>query len=258
MNKRLITVLIGLAVFLIILLGAGFFLVLADVLSSGTVAEATATSASTTQATTVAQVDTTPTGSPTELPAPAVQVLMTDTPLPTDTPTPTPLPTDTPEATATPEPTATNTRAPVVFVPTNTPVPVPPTNTPVPPPPPQDTRGLVGTGFTLLPNSVFAVNQDIWFSFGVANNSGGPVPYGALGALPKKNGVDRSEWFKMSWGGNNDSIQTGGLTAEDWIKLPETGSYTLRLVICFDAVSACKSGASPWITLSPEIPVTIN
>jgi hypothetical protein len=186
-----------------------------------------------------------------------LQEAPTDTPVPTDVPpTDTPEPTETPEPTATPEPTETATAAPVVVLPTNTPV--PPTATPAPTAVPPSTNGLVGTHFALLPNSVYVVNGDIWYEFAVDNTSGGPVPYGGLGALPKKDGVDRGDLFKLSWGGNNDVIQPGGLSAEDWIKLPETGNYTLRLAICFDPVDSCRSGASPWVTLSQEIPVTIN
>jgi hypothetical protein len=256
MSKRVAIILSGLAAFLILVLIVAFIILLQDVVGPGD--ETAQQDTSTPTAETVA-AEPTETPSPTTLPEPVVEVVPTDTPLPTDAPTDTPEPTATPEATATPEPTATNTpvpAAPVVVVPTNTPV--PPTAAPAPTAVPVDTHGLVGAHFALQPRSNYTVNGEIWYEFTVQNTSGGPVPFGALGALPKKDGVDRGDWFKLSWGGNNDSIGPGGLSAEDWIKLPETGNYTLRLAICFDALSACQNGSSPWVTLSQEVPVTIN
>jgi hypothetical protein len=255
MSRNLTILLTGLALFLILILVVAFILLLPEVTGGGS------TAVQETAAPTVEQVAVQPTETspPTELPAPVVEIVPTDTPLPTDTPTNTPEPTPTPEDTATPEPTPTNTPVPPapVFVPTRTPV--PPT---APPPPPTsvpvDTHGLVGTHFAVQSRSVYTVNGDIWYEFSIQNTTGSPVPFQALGALPKKNGADRGDLFKLSWGGNNDSIPPGGLTAEDWIKLPETGNYTLRLVVCFDALAACKNGSAPWVTLSQEIPVTIN
>ncbi len=253
MSKNLAVVLSGLAALLILILVVAFVLLLQNVTGGGgEVVENTAVP-------TVEEVVVVPTDTavPTDLPAPDVEVLVTDTLEPTATPTDTPEATATPEATETPEPTATNTPAPVapVVVPTNTPI--PPTAAPPPTAVPVNTNGLNGTHFALQDRSTYAVNADIWYEFTVQNNSGGPVPFSGLGALPKKDGVDRGDLFKLSWGGNNDAVQTSGLSAEDWIKLPESGNYTLRLAICFDALSACKSGAAPWVTLSQEIAVTI-
>jgi hypothetical protein len=76
--------------------------------------------------------------------------------------------------------------------------------------------------------------------------------------MPKKNGTDRLDWYQNSWGGNDDAIPVAGLQWEDNIQLPETGPYTLRLVICFDDYNACRGGSGTWVTLSQEIPVTIN
>lgn len=254
MSKNLTIVLAGVAGFFVIVLLAVFVILLLNV---------TNTSTETVQNTaipTVEEVAVIPTDTvePTDLPAPEIEILVTDTPEPSPTPTDTPEPTATPEASATPEPTATNTPAPapVVVIPTNTPV--PPTATPAPTAVPVNTQGLTGTNFAIQPRSNYVVNGEIWYEFTVQNNAGGPVAFQGLGALPRKGGVDRGDLFKLSWGGNNDSIPTAGLSAEDWIKLPETGNYTLRLVICFDALESCKSGASPWVTLSPEVPVTIN
>jgi hypothetical protein len=254
MSKNLAIVLTGLAAILILVLVVAFVLLLQNVTGGGS--ETIENTAVPTEES-VAIVPT-ETAVPTQLPAPEVEILVTDTPLPTDTPTDTPEPTATPEATQTPEPTATNTPVPAapVVIPTNTPI--PPTAAPAPTAVPVNTHGLVGTNFALQPRSSYVVNGDIWYEFAVQNTSGGPVAYEGLGALPKKNGVDRGDLFKLSWGGNNDVINTGGLGGEDWIKLPETGNYTLRLAICFDPIASCRSGASPWVTLSQEIPVTIN
>ncbi len=197
------------------------------------------------------------------LPPPGMTTLPTNTPPPTNTPEPTPLPTDTPVPTE-PPPTPTNTPAPVVF-PTNPPPPptatVPPTNTPGPPPapPPQDARGVTGTFFGLREGQSdnVASAQPIWFHFIVANSSGAPVPFGALGVLPRKGGADRFDLFQASWG--NDVVSVNGLDWEDHIDIAESGSYTLRLAICFDVtVDQCRQGQGNWATLSGEIPVTVR
>lgn len=256
MNSTLKFVVIGLAGLMILLLAVVFVLVLQNVLST--------------------QSDTAPTLAPTaqelaptatqiaELPPPALNVPATFTPPPTSEPsdTPeqaTPNPTNTPAPTNTlPPATPTNTPVPVVL-PTNTSAPPPPTNTPSPPtPPPQDTMGLVATNFALQDRSDYRVNQSVWFEFNIVNNTGGEVPYNALGVLPRKGGADRGDWFQQSWGGNNATIKPQGLEWEDRIKLPESGTYTLRLVICFDNVSNCVSGQEAWVNLSQEIPVTIS
>lgn len=192
------------------------------------------------------------------LPSPVIDVLPTLTPLPTSTaipPTPTLAATDTPL----PLPTVTNTAVPpVVVVPTNTAAPPPPpTNTPESAPP-SGARGLTASHFGLQDRSNYTVNGQIWFDFTIVNTTGGDVPYNRLGVLPKKDGTDRFDWFQQSYGGPNAAIRPEGLSHEDNIKLPETGSYTLRLVICFDGYDACNSGGGTWVTMSHEIPVTIN
>ena len=92
----------------------------------------------------------------------------------------------------------------------------------------------------------------------VVNSTGGEVAYNRLGVMPRKGGTDRLDWFQQSYGGPNASIKPSGLTHEDNIKLPEAGTYTLRLAICFDGWDPCNSGGGTWVTLSQEIPVTIN
>lgn len=169
------------------------------------------------------------------------------TAIPTEAP-PTAVPTDTPVPTAIP-PTA----APVIIQPTA----VPPTATPVPATPvPQGANGLIATHFALQQRAELFTNGDIWFEFNVANSTGNPVPFDALGVMPRKDGVDRGQWYQHSWGGNNDSIPPGGLTWDDHINLPEAGNYTLRLVVCFDG-PACQAQTGTWHTLSGEIPITV-
>lgn len=201
--------------------------------------------------TVVAVVEPSPTAPPATLPGPAVVIVPTNTPTNTPIPTGTPIPTDTPIPTETPLPTRAP--APTVIRPTNTAV--PPTNTPVPQP--SNINGISASHFALQPNSVFAVNQPVWFEFVLSNSAGGPVPFGALGVMPRKAGADRLDWYQNSWGGNDDSIPSNGLSWNDNIRLPESGQYTLRLVICFDAYQACRNGSGTFHSLSPEIPVTI-
>ena len=193
-------------------------------------ANATATRATT--ATTDAGAPASPTAQPTAVITPA--------------PTPTPLPT----ATAVP-PTA----VPPTAVP---PTAVPPTAVPPTAPPPLGARGLTASHFALQDRADLTVNGKIWFEFHVANSTSGDVPFEALGVMPRKDGVDRPQWFQRSWGGNNDVIGSGGLSWEDHIDLPEAGNYTLRLVICFDPLESCKANPGLFTSLSPEIPITVR
>jgi hypothetical protein len=110
----------------------------------------------------------------------------------------------------------------------------------------------------LQDRSDYTVGGRIWFEFTVINTAGGEVPYNRLGVLPKKDGVDRFEWFQQSYGGPNASMKPAGLSHEDNIKLPEAGGYTLRLAICFETWEACNSSGGNWATMSPEIFVNIN
>ncbi len=178
-------------------------------------------------------------------------------------------------ATATPEvtPTPVETEVP----PTDTPAPLPPTSPPVvaqptnPPPPPTETaepapppapaigaNGLVASYFAVQDRSEFSPGGSVWFEFTIDNQTGGEVSYNALGVMPKKDGVDRFEWYQQTYGGKNSTMKADGLTWEDRIKLPEAGDYTLRLVMCFDGFDNCLQGGGAWRTMSNEIGVTIN
>lgn len=209
-----------------------------------------------------------PTESPTAAPAeasptkpPPVVAQVTKTPVPptaTPPPSPTPQPSPTPApATETPVP-PTATLIPPTPVPQPTAIPptaAPPTATAVPPTPvPQvGANGLVASQWEIQSRSDFRPNQEIWFGFKVDNSTGGEVPYNGVGALPRKDGVDRPEWFQRSYGSDGSTIKPGGLEWEDNIKIPESGNYTLRLVICFEPLSSCMANRS-YQTLSQEIP----
>ena len=186
--------------------------------------------------------------------------IVTLTPIPTAVFTETPVSTDTPVPTETPLPTATNTPAPVIIYPTATPVP-PPSATPVPPPTgpqPGVHNGVRATHYALQERSNVSVNGKLWFEFVIVNEVGSVIPYSALGTMPRKDGVDRLEWYQNSWGGANATIKVSGLSWEDNMKIPEAGDYTLRLVICFDGEDTCRSGNGTFHTLSQEIPITLN
>lgn len=178
---------------------------------------------------------------------------------------PTAVPTVAPtEAPPTEAPSATPTTAPTAIPPTAKPVvqptAAPPTATAVPPTPvPQvGANGLIASNFAVQDRAELTVNGSVWFEFNVANQTGGEVSYNALGVMPRKDGVDRPEWYQQSYGGPDSTIKPGGLEWEDNIKLPEAGNYTLRLVICFDGFDACLQQRGQWHTLSPEIPITIR
>ena len=248
MNRIVTLILAALSVALIIVLGFVTFLLIRDTLGQGDDDQAAVLP------TEAIPITVPPTD--TVLPPPVVNVLPTNTALPTNTPVP-PSPTLAP--TDTPLPTAANTAVP--------PPVVQPTNPPPPPPVPTNTaessqpsgaRGLLASNFSLQERSKFGVNQQIWFDFSIINTTGGDVPYNRLGVLPKKDGADRFDWYQQSYGGPNAVIRPEGLIHEDNINLPEAGSYTLRLAICFDGYDACISGGGTWVTMSQEIPVTIN
>lgn len=198
----------------------------------------------------VAQAQATPDVPPTATAVPTVPA--TDTPIPTETPVPTDVPTAVPP-----------TNTPVPFVPTHTPTAtaVPPTNTPAPPPGPQpgNHNGLIATHFALQDwrtNPV--VNGEIWYEWTIANTSGGGVAYSTIGIMPRKDGVDRVQWYQNNWGGNNDVMPPAGLSWPSWMALPEAGNYTLRVVVCFDGFQTCRNGQGTFHTLSNEIPITIH
>lgn len=190
--------------------------------------------------------------------SPPLVSVQTNTPIPaTNTPaaTDTPVPTDVP-------PTST----PLPIPPTNPPpppptaVPVPPTEPPPPPPPPPPAigaNGLVASSF-VVENPSAGKNQSVWFEFTIDNQTGSDVPYNALGVMPRKDGVDRPEWYQQTYGGRNSTIDAGGFTWKDNIKLPESGDYGLRLVMCFDGFNTCLENAGTWHTMSGEIPVSIK
>lgn len=237
MSKEVTTIFIALAVLLIAILGVGFLLIVRD--AGQTAAPALTPTAPATQVAAGPASSSTPL----TLPAPAVTLLPTATPPPTITPSPTPAATATPTESPTPPATATAVR----------PTFAPPTRTPAPPPTP-DSHGLVGAHYALQARSSYVVNGSIWFEFVVSNVSGAPVVYDSLGTMPRKDGVDRPDMYQHSYDG---TVAVNGLSWEDHIELTEPGNYTLRLVICFTARDSCLSGATPFVTLSQEIPVTI-
>jgi len=193
-----------------------------------------------------------PTSAEVAPPTPTAQPTMEITAAPTDVP-PTPVPPTAVPPTAVPATVAPPAPpAPTAIPPTA----VPPTAAP-PPSSPGSINGLSASNFAIQDRAQLTVNGDIWFEFHVANSTNSDVPFDALGVMPKKDGVDRPQWYQHSWGGNNDVIPPDGLSWDDHINLPEAGNYTLRLVICFDG-PACQAQNGTWHTLSQEIPVTIR
>ena len=256
MNSKTTNILLVVAIILVIvLIGVGLWLIFQG--TSGSNAEPTAVPTPIAEAATAVPTLAPPT--PT-----AVQIVIvppTATAIPTDVPTETPIPTDTPVPTETPVPT--NTAVPIVY-PTATPVPptAPPAPTattgPPPGPQPETVNGLSATNFALQGRSNVSVNGKIWTEFAIANSTGGNVSYSTIGVLPRKDGKDRWDFYKKSWGGNDDKIGPNGLRSEDNLYISEAGNYTLRLVICFDDYTTCRAGGGTHHTLSQEIPITLN
>jgi hypothetical protein len=107
----------------------------------------------------------------------------------------------------------------------------------------------------------FGVNQPIWFKFTVMSTTGHPVDYGSLGVMPSKYGVDQFAWYQHSYGGGTtawDRIPPEGFSHEDNIKFPESGSFSIRLAICFDTYNVCRSGGGSFVYLSGELPLDIR
>jgi hypothetical protein len=257
MNSKTTNILLVVAIILVVvLIGVGLWLIFQG--TSGSNVEPAAV-----PPTPIAEVETAvPTLAP---PSPTAEQIVivppTATTIPTDVPTETPIPTDTPVPTETPLPT--NTPVPIIY-PTATPIPPTappePTATTGPPPGPQPVsiNGISGKKFEIQDRSSFCPNCDVWFRFVVSNSSGGNVSFSTLGVVPRKDGKDQWQWFQKSWGGNSDKIDKNGLDWEDHINIPESGDYTLRLVICFGEYNSCKAGNSTHHTLSQEIPITIK
>lgn len=177
------------------------------------------------------------------------------TAVPTDAPTETPVATDTPTATPvppTPIPPTPRPVQPTAIPPTA----IPPTAVP-PTAPPTGANGLTAT-FGLQSRADLSVNGKIWFEFTINNATGGDVPYNALGVMPRKDGADRTDWYQHSYGGPNSTIDADGMTWEDHIEIPEAGDYTLRLVMCFDGYDRCRAHQGTWVSMSPEIPITVR
>lgn len=177
------------------------------------------------------------------------------TAVPTEAPTEAPPTAAVTETPTTPPTAVPPTAAPVIVQPTA----APPTATAVPPTPvPQvGANGLIASHFAIQDRANLVVNGDVWFEFTIANSTSGDVPFDALGVMPKKDGVDRPQWYQHSYGGNDDVIPRSGLSWDDHINLPEAGNYTLRMVVCFDG-PACLGQTGTWHTLSAEIPVVIR
>lgn len=255
-NTTLRKILIGMFGLLILLLIVGAILLVRD--GQETAVEATGdavANASTTVPATETAVNTTPT----VLPPALVEILPTNTPLPSPTPTETAIPTETalPTNTATAVP-PTNVPLPTAVPATSTPV--PPTNTPVPSgPQPTNANGLVGQSFVLQDwRSSLTPGGQIWYEWKIGNTSGGGVPYSTIGVMPRRNGQDVVAWYQNNWGGNNDVMPPEGLSWPSWMAIPETGDFTIRLVVCFDGYQNCLSGGGTFHTLSQEIPVSIR
>ncbi|MCP4421941.1 MAG: hypothetical protein GY805_35455 [Chloroflexi bacterium] len=260
-NKSLRGVLMGMLGLLMLVLIVSIVLLIMDRRETATVEETV------TEATEVADVPTAvpatkvpvENSAPTVLPPAVVVFLPSSTPLPSATPTATPLPTETPL------PTATATAVPPTNVPPPTAVPatntaVPPTNTAVPSgPQPTNANGLVGQSFVLQDwRTSLTPGGQIWYEWSIGNTAGGGVPYSTIGVMPRRDGQDIVAWYQNNWGGNNDTMPPEGLSWPSWMSLPETGDFTLRLVVCFDGFQNCLSGGGTFHTLSQEIPVSIR
>jgi hypothetical protein len=146
----------------------------------------------------------------------------------------------------------------VAQAPSLTPTPTPtrtPTPTIVPTSPPMHTENGIRGDFFHIRNRVAGPNQDVWFDFGVTNVGSVRVDYGALGAW-------WSSGSQASWG-DDDFFNPGqGIQFhEDHLNIPSTGTYQVRLAICFlpkrvDCQS--QSGLSQWKFLSDPVSVTIQ
>lgn len=258
-NKTLRNILIGMLGFLMLVLIAGIVLTISNNRKTTTAenrnSEATEVAdAQTAVPPTEESID----ADPTILPPAIVQFLPSSTPQPSVTPTATTLPTETPLPTETATAVPTNVPPPTAVPATATAV--PPTNTAVPAgPQPTNANGLVGQSFGLQPGrSSLTPGGQIWYEWSIANTAGTGVPYSTIGVMPRRNGQDIVAWYQNNWGGNNDVMPPEGLSWPSWMAIPETGDFTIRLVVCFDGFQNCLSGGGTFYTLSQEIPVSIR
>jgi hypothetical protein len=100
-------------------------------------------------------------------------------------------------------------------------------------------------------NPVAAVNQEVWFEFGVTNISEGPVSFSLLAAHTDT--LPNAE----SW--NNETFASGYvLKHEDWIKFKTPGTYQLYLGICYANRDDCLFNRAGWDRLSNSVTITIQ
>jgi bacillopeptidase F (M6 metalloprotease family) len=138
--------------------------------------------------------------------------------------------------------------------------PIPPTETPVPvAPPPINANGLIGTKIYIENvKESYSPNEMIWVAYRIENTVGWNVPYSAFGIMPRKDGVDLNNSLAIHWSGTDTEITPHGFDWNAWVKIPEPGDYTVRLVICFDNFVGCKGGTGQYLTLTEAIPVKVR
>jgi hypothetical protein len=93
------------------------------------------------------------------------------------------------------------------------------------------------------------VYENMFFSFGVVNNTANVITYGILAAHTDQ-GVTADSW--------NAPLQPGQvLYWTDHINFPNPGIYQVYLGICYSSHEACKTGGAPWARLSDNVTVVI-
>lgn len=179
---------------------------------------------------------------------PTITIGPTQTPIPTDAPPEIMLPTRTPQPTDPPQPAAATAKPP-----TATPTPMA-TQPPQPTAPPGQGHGLTDIKFW-LDKTEFNPGEEIWFHFDVRNASSNDLSFGHLGPTIFKGGV----WLfnKPSW---TSAVLKAGDRLEwyDWFALNESGTYDLRLAICYSLAEQCDAGSGEWELLSPPVTIVIH
>ncbi|MBN1313799.1 MAG: serine/threonine protein kinase [Anaerolineae bacterium] len=159
----------------------------------------------------------TPTGTPT---ATSVRATNTSTPSPTDT--------------ATPSPTATFTYTPSA--------------TYTLPTPPGLEHGLTDITFSLR-KVYLATDEKIWFDFSLTNSNDYTLSYGLLGAE-----VYYSDGALFLIHPSFEDSELGPeetLTKTDAFSISDPGTYSAKLIICYDELDVCNTSSGRWERLSP-------
>jgi hypothetical protein len=155
---------------------------------------------------------------------------------------------------------------------TSAPTQVPPTQPPASAGSPiatgSGTRGITGRLEIDSGRLQYAANERIWFFETIQNTTGSAIQYGIIG-VQARNTANGTSQFQTSWSALTgprqiDANCTGptdrcGGTWRDGMNISSTGTYELRLSICYNlTIQECQSAGAQWEYLTGPIVITVS